>query len=212
VWKAGVIRGLLVGGVLAVCLVNGLPHFNRAGGGVGGLRAAVQGLGEGLAVQASRAVSYRFNFTPTMGIALLGLLALVLVQVLFAGGDSVPPAFSAFSPDEAYAAGFKDGSNGMEYGTSKPASLGPSVPSSSVSGGFGLSSLLSLGLLGKTAYDLGKTPNGGWDLPIASRTVSACLPFKLHYCRSWLSDSWGSLRSNVLQDSAKLITMTLTSI
>jgi len=175
VWKAGLVRGVLVGGVIVVGLVNGLPHFQLAGGGLVGLRAAVKGLGTGLATQASRAVSYRINITPNMGIALFGLIVFGLVQVVFSGGDSIPSYSAVGGAEEAYTAGFRDGSTGLEYGTSKPISPSP-VPSGS--GGFGLSSLFSLGLLGKTGYDLGRTPNG-WDPRVALQNSKALPPLQI---------------------------------
>jgi len=178
VWKAGLVRGLLVGGVLVVGLVNGLPHFQLAGGGLAGLRATVRGLGAGLATQMSRAVSHRVNITPSMGIALLGLIVFGLMQIAFSGGDSITSYPVAGSTEEAYAAGFRDGSSGLEYGTSIPVSPSASAVPSTGSGGFGLSSLFSLGLLGKTGYDLGRTP-GGWNPQVAFQNIKTLPPLQI---------------------------------
>jgi len=173
VWKIGLLRGLVVAGVVAGGLVNGMPHFQLAGGGVRGLWAAVLGLGTSLAEQASRAVSYRFNLSPPMGIVLFGVIVLILVQIVLSGGDSVSAPSGV---DEAYAAGFKDASSGMEYGTTRPSQ--PALIPPSGSSGFGLSSLFSLGLLGKTAYDLGKSPRG-WDAQLAFRNTKSLPPLQV---------------------------------
>jgi len=162
--KAGFLRGLFVVAVLAAGLVNGLPHFQQAGGGVRGIKAAVRSLGEEIAHRLSSALSHRVNVTPLMGQVALALIAFVLVQIVLSS-DSAAVSASSNLPmtlDEAYALGWQDATNNVPFGTSKPVS--PPVASSSGggSGGFGVSGLLTIGLLAKTGYDLGKTPYG-WD-------------------------------------------------
>jgi len=133
--------------------------------------------GSALAGQVSRAISYRFIVSPTMGTALLALLALLLVQFAMAGVDpSGGPSFVASPEEDAYAAGFRDASQGLEFGTSKPSPSASSKAAAAVSssGGFGFGSMITLFILGKTVFDLGRT-EAGWD-PRQALERAKCMP------------------------------------
>lgn len=104
-----------------------------------------------------------------MGMALLALLVMLLMQFAMAGVAEPSGQSIASSPeDEAYAAGYRDAAQGLEFGTSKP------LPKATASSGFGFGSMISLLFVGKTLFDLGRT-EAGWE-PRMALERARCMP------------------------------------
>ncbi len=175
-WRFLSLKMLLVLGAIGyvVCTKLFAAEFAAAGGGAKGAVAAGRACVQKVRARLSAATG--FQVTETHALIAIALAVVIGVSVVsrIAGGRGTGGAASAasargargaagesYQPYDAYAAGYRDGETGKEYGTSKRYDE-PPPPSSGGGGGggsrFGMGSLFNLGLLGKTVYDLGGRP------------------------------------------------------
>lgn len=184
----GMLRAAVLLGALMVAVMKAMPDY-QANQGSGKIRAVLAGIKGSVAGMADDLVN-RINTTlgnkvtvPRMaGVPLVGILAAVLVWFAvvsplragraagFMGSGQQSAVQSAV--DQAYFLGYQDGSQGKEMGESKPENVQvpPSAPLSASGSRFGWSQMISVGILGKMVFDLGKT-GSGWDPRFAMQSA-----------------------------------------
>jgi hypothetical protein len=127
-------------------------------------------LGDSVAARISRAFGYRFQLSPLAGVGLLVAGACLLLWwvfdgVLFGRSTAMGGSSAGSIVSQAYFAGFQDAEKGNPFGTSMPEPSGAyegHQEEAGGSGGFGISNMFTIFILGRTVYSLGQGPAGGW--------------------------------------------------
>lgn len=198
-WRtAGLPRAVAITAVAGAAILGRAADAFRAadGGAPKRARAALDAAGAYAAARASTRL--RRPVTPRQ--AQIGLLALVALAFALGGRRAPPlPPFADYAPppssdraplgrpsrSAAYNLGWEDAKNGETFGHSLkadeeddggvPERRGPPPPPPSGFGAGAASKLMSVGMLGKTLYDLGGWP---WNKDVALANFNAMPPYK----------------------------------
>eukprot|EP00457_Paulinella_chromatophora_P008844 gb/GEZN01008893.1/.p1 GENE.gb/GEZN01008893.1/~~gb/GEZN01008893.1/.p1 ORF type:complete len:391 (-),score=45.63 gb/GEZN01008893.1/:207-1232(-) len=168
----GFLRSVLLCVSVVALVVTAGPAYKAAGGRMAGLKAAATTVGQLLTEKMTELTGRPVNVPP---LAMFGVVVVLFLGVFFMMGSgrkgvmpSLPGGGSSTSPQaafdyasqDAYSAGWEDAKQNREYGTSLHTSrAAPVLPSASAGrSSFGIGSIVSLCVLGKTAFDLGGSP------------------------------------------------------
>ncbi|KAJ1457508.1 hypothetical protein M885DRAFT_586701 [Pelagophyceae sp. CCMP2097] len=189
--QAGVVRALAIAAFAGIVVLQSVPAFKAAGGGKAGAKAGVEAAGAFVAQTIHKATGRELSQKQALGAFLVAMLAAAIVGSLMHSTSAAAQNFSSYAPPtgdfgeaapagDGYSLGFEDARAGRPFGTSLNAAFTEGAPRASSphaaapSGGLAskmnMGSLMSLGMLGKTIYDLGGQP---WDAQAAVRNAQA---------------------------------------